>query len=113
VADSTEEATNITDSDIVFDCPHCGKSLAIEERGAGMMIVCPDCQERIQVPTLEEQSPGHPPPETSLPGSAASTESLIAHYDEIGREVELIQAALDRIVGILQDAAAGKPSRRS
>ena len=40
--------------DIIFECPHCGKSLAIEARGAGYMIDCPDCAERIQVPFPEE-----------------------------------------------------------
>jgi len=42
--------TSIQPNDIVFDCPHCGKSLAIDGDGAGMAITCPDCQNVIQVP---------------------------------------------------------------
>jgi transcription elongation factor Elf1 len=43
----------IRDSDIVFDCPHCEKSLAIDCRGAGLTITCPDCSNKVQVPIPE------------------------------------------------------------
>lgn len=46
VADPNE----IRDSDIVFNCPYCEKSLAIDCRGAGLTITCPDCTNNIQVP---------------------------------------------------------------
>lgn len=49
----TAEAADVSESDIVFDCPHCQKSLAIDYRGAGLMITCPDCANRIQVPIPE------------------------------------------------------------
>lgn len=41
-------------NDIVFDCPSCGKSLAIDERGAGLIIECPECDHKIQIPFKEE-----------------------------------------------------------
>lgn len=47
------EATDIRPSDIVFDCPFCQKSLAIDCRGAGLTITCPDCDNRVQVPIPE------------------------------------------------------------
>jgi transcription elongation factor Elf1 len=40
----------IRDSDIVFNCPFCEKSLAIDCRGAGLTIACPDCSNKIAVP---------------------------------------------------------------
>jgi hypothetical protein len=43
----------IRNSDIVFDCPYCEKSLAIDCRGAGLTITCPDCSNIIQVPIPE------------------------------------------------------------
>lgn len=46
VADPNE----VRDSDIVFNCPYCEKSLAIDCRGAGLTITCPDCANKIQVP---------------------------------------------------------------
>jgi hypothetical protein len=47
------DVNEIRDSDIVFDCPCCDKSLAIDCRGAGLTIVCPDCGNKIQVPIPE------------------------------------------------------------
>lgn len=49
----TADQTDIRDSDIVFDCPCCEKSLAIDCRGAGLTIACPDCGNKIQVPIPE------------------------------------------------------------
>ena len=51
VDDETEEAgTEIRDTDIVFDCPHCGHNLAIDYRGAGLQIACVNCGESVLVP---------------------------------------------------------------
>ena len=47
---STDEGTIIRDTDIVFDCPHCGHNLAIDYRGAGLQIECVNCGESVLVP---------------------------------------------------------------
>lgn len=44
------ETAEIRDTDIVFDCPHCGKSLVIDYRGAGLQIDCSQCGESVLVP---------------------------------------------------------------
>jgi len=51
-ADAAEEdgGTVIRDTDIVFDCPHCGHNLAIDYRGAGLQIECVNCGESVLVP---------------------------------------------------------------
>ena len=49
VRENTDEA-EIRDTDIVFDCPHCGKSLVIDYRGAGLQIHCSECGESVLVP---------------------------------------------------------------
>ena len=46
---SAEDA-EIRDTDIVFDCPHCGKNLVIDYRGAGLQINCSECGEPVLVP---------------------------------------------------------------
>ena len=47
----TEAAeAEIRDTDIVFDCPQCGKSLVIDYRGAGLTINCSDCGTPVLVP---------------------------------------------------------------
>ena len=45
--------TVIQDTDIVFDCPHCGHNLAIDYRGAGLQINCVNCGESVLVPIPE------------------------------------------------------------
>jgi len=40
----------IRDTDIVFDCPHCGKNLVIDYRGAGLQINCSECGDSVLVP---------------------------------------------------------------
>lgn len=45
-----EDGADIRDTDIVFDCPHCGHSLAIDYRGAGLQINCVNCGEPVLVP---------------------------------------------------------------
>ena len=45
-----EEDAEINDTDIVFDCPHCGHSLCIDYRGAGLQINCTECGEAVYVP---------------------------------------------------------------
>lgn len=98
--------------DIVFECPQCGKSLAIDPRAAGFVVRCPDCQTEIQVPaTLSESTE-----ETEVLVTAASTEPAASpafevksrasdseRLSQIRGELDLIQAALDRLVGLLGD----------
>ncbi len=50
VDDNDEPETEIRDTDIVFDCPHCGHNLAIDYRGAGLQITCVNCGENVLVP---------------------------------------------------------------
>lgn len=45
-----DDAAEIRDTDIVFDCPHCGKSLVIDYRGAGLQINCSECGDSVLVP---------------------------------------------------------------
>jgi transcription elongation factor Elf1 len=50
MADVPDLEDEIRETDIVFDCPHCGKSLAIDFRGAGLTITCSDCGNEVEVP---------------------------------------------------------------
>jgi len=50
---SADDNSEIKETDIIFDCPNCGKSLAIDYRGAGLTIKCSDCGSDVQVPIPE------------------------------------------------------------
>lgn len=49
----TADQEEIKDTDIVFDCKYCGKSLAIDFKGAGLNIPCSDCDKMVEVPIPE------------------------------------------------------------
>jgi transcription elongation factor Elf1 len=53
MAEPMDQSSEIRETDIVFDCPHCGKSLAIDYRGAGLTIPCTDCGKDVEVPIPE------------------------------------------------------------
>ena len=53
MADNPDQVNDVRESDLVFDCPYCGKSLAIDYRGAGLNIQCSDCGRNVQVPIPE------------------------------------------------------------
>jgi transcription elongation factor Elf1 len=90
LTEETLETTEIKDTDIVFDCPHCSKSLAIDYRGAGLTIPCTDCGNYVEVPipegmdiadidsTAEEQEVRI----LNLRRSLSSAESRIAQLEE-------------------------------
>lgn len=48
-----EETDDIRETDIVFDCPHCGNTLVMDYRGAGLQIECSQCGEKALVPIPE------------------------------------------------------------
>ena len=56
IKDTAEEGraqdgeADIRDTDIVFDCPHCGEVLVIDYRGAGLQINCSHCKKDVLVP---------------------------------------------------------------
>ncbi len=49
-SDAENQDVQIQDTDIVFDCPHCGHNLCIDYRGAGLQINCSECDESVLVP---------------------------------------------------------------
>lgn len=96
-------------TDIIFECPQCGKSLAIDVRGAGYLVKCPDCSTQVQVPGYEQEEEAPvAPPAHDLAATVQHLERLRAadreRLQQVSGEIALIQAALDRIGGLLEDA---------
>ncbi len=122
-----------TDQDVLFECPKCGKSLGINRAGAGLIVSCSECGAKMRVPTPEDElaAEAADEPATDVPLASVSSgvaadevqrlqvgmeelqerlhrlERMRAEYTHkfrrVGQEMELIQAALDRVSSILQD----------
>ena len=54
------DMTEIHEGDILFDCPYCGKNMAIESAGAGLMVPCANCGKPVQVPIPDGRTPEAP-----------------------------------------------------
>jgi predicted nucleic acid-binding Zn-ribbon protein len=123
--------TSLQPNDIVFDCPHCGKSLAIDGEGAGMAITCPDCQNVIQVPypdALAAETAADATQMQLLHEQLAAAQNRVAeltadlnvatlkiehleksqsdlktHLEQMSTEWGVIQNALDRVMALMQE----------
>jgi acetone carboxylase gamma subunit len=109
----SEDAAEPVATDILFECPQCGKSLEIDARGAGYIIVCPDCHNEIQVPAWNDGQDAEAAHEderhrVEIEEMLGQLQAKIARLEQrqrlddqclqrIGDELVLIQAALDRI----------------
>jgi len=51
---------DFTEDDLIFECPFCEKSMAIDKRGMGLTIQCPECEGLVKVPTVSESSDEDP-----------------------------------------------------
>lgn len=90
---------DVAETDILFDCPKCGKSLVIQEQGAGLVVSCPDCGERMQVPVPEriqqelESSPGR----TTLADYTAAAESAPVETEVLRERVERLEVTMEEV----------------
>ncbi|MCF7837595.1 MAG: hypothetical protein K9N49_03105 [Candidatus Marinimicrobia bacterium] len=48
--ENSAAGAEITENDILFDCPYCEKSLTIDRSAEGLVIQCPDCGQDVEVP---------------------------------------------------------------
>jgi predicted RNA-binding Zn-ribbon protein involved in translation (DUF1610 family) len=105
-----QQDVQINDTDIVFDCPHCGHNLCIDYRGAGLQISCSECGEPVLVPIPDgmkiddlDLDPGEILKQLfatrrNLQRAEARAEALKSRLDEV-------QAAVGRIADFLRDDA--------
>ena len=84
--------------DIIFDCPNCGKSLCIEESGAGRVVPCPDCGTRMQVPIPERmQQEMMAPGLTTMADYTAARESAPGGNDAARARVESGEGSVEEL----------------
>jgi len=55
----------ISSSDILFECPSCGRSLVVDESAEGLIVDCPQCQSNVIVPPKQAKTVLAPPPQTT------------------------------------------------
>ena len=94
--ESVQLSGEFQEGDIIFDCPECGKSLAIDPRGAGLMITCPDCESRIQVPFPEEDEAALEEAIEQAPPVTDYAEALAASQQKVRDQMQTLEAVSKR-----------------
>ncbi|MBP7274780.1 MAG: hypothetical protein KBA51_01095 [Kiritimatiellae bacterium] len=85
------------ETDIIFDCPRCGKSLCIEESGAGRVVPCPDCGTRMQVPIPERMTRLLKPGMTTIADYTAAQESPAEDSDVLRERVHQLEGTMEEV----------------
>ena len=98
----------VTASDIVFDCPACGKSLVVDQAAEGMIVDCPQCRTNVIVPPKstrpaapstskkEESRPSEP---TQLAPSDSGDDPLQKRLAVLSGQLREIQAQRTEVTG--------------
>ena len=102
----------IQGSDIIFECPSCSKSMAIDPKAAGLVIACPECGIDIKIPGGAPQStpaPAPPSEEASITISQEKVQLLQQDPNALAKVVEQLPRApyLVALGGALVLAIAG------
>ena len=89
MTDQPRDDDSFTEDDIFFECPHCGKSMAIDKRGMGLTIECPDCGGLVRVPTVSNTSLDDPD-SVKMPTEALAEalESSRKQIDDLTQQVK-------------------------
>lgn len=111
---STEQVKTVSDggtvtaTDILFDCPSCGKSLVVDQAAEGLIVDCPECRTNVIVPPQSTKPPSPPSPTveeskvggpTKLDLSGGVEDSLQAHLSALTRKLKEIQAQRTEVTG--------------
>ena len=102
MAKTVAEGLDIRDTDVLFACPYCEKSLVIDQRAAGLMVTCPDCKEEVIVPPDSEFPPNHggiqlTPDQRieslthALQASHEDIRRLSTHLQEVGKRRKVLE----------------------
>ena len=97
------DAEDIPETDIAFECPHCGKSLSIDQRGAGLVIRCTQCGEPVTVPIPEGME---------IEDFDATPEELSAQLLQTRQALAKAQKQADELAAELAAAIAERDSLR-
>lgn len=92
-----EDVTDILEGDILFDCPHCGKNMAIEAAGAGLMVPCASCGRPVQVPIPDTGTPEAPVATVPRPITAGDEDPQTT-IRQLDAALAMANQTIDRLV---------------
>ena len=98
MSDMESTTDDFTEDDLIFECPFCDKSMAIDKRGMGLTIQCPDCEGLVKVPTVSETSE-EDPHSVSLPveGLADALEEHRSELEELKEKLSSVKLLKEKL----------------
>ncbi len=82
-------------NDIFFECPSCGKSLGIDERGAGLVVTCTDCGAKMKVPVPDFSLRNTPEPGTMTMANYTEAEELTGDLAQAGNAIDRLKLEIE------------------
>ena len=105
-----KDDVEISERDVVFECPSCAKSLAIDRRGAGLTISCPQCSEPVRVPMPPDELVQHPPMDHSE--EYADATGLQSGLDESQKKIQELTDSLNRLASEQEKMEAQRDAQK-
>lgn len=93
-------------SDIRFRCPSCRKKLAVGSEGAGTLIICPRCRDRITIPNRSASEA-----ELATPGKARGAETTTQIHVGEDHPKEVLAELVAEVGSLRKEVAAGETLR--
>jgi DNA-directed RNA polymerase subunit RPC12/RpoP len=84
-----------TSEDIFFECPACGKSLGIDEQGAGLVVTCTDCGTKMKVPIPDFSLRNAPEPGTMTMANYTEAEELTGAAASSGNAIDRLKVEIE------------------
>lgn len=92
------DLAEVREGDILFDCPFCGKNMAIEAAGAGLMVPCASCGKQVQVPIPDAATPESPIAERPRPAVPAGDEDSEAVLRQLDAALAMANQQIDKLM---------------
>lgn len=98
MTEPTNDKIEFTDDDIIFECPFCSKSMAIDKRGMGLTINCPQCNGMVRVPMVSE-STDTPPHSMNMPldGLADALDESRDEIDDLKQKITTLESLREQL----------------
>lgn len=90
MAELASQTVTVTEEDIFFFCPSCGKSMVIDARAVGLVVDCPACRFEVEVPAQSQEAP---PATDVIPPDGVGDERSV----EMTKALEVAQNDIQRL----------------
>jgi DNA-directed RNA polymerase subunit RPC12/RpoP len=90
-------AITVSEEDILFECPRCGKSMVVDQKAAGLIVDCPQCHIDVVVPS-KPPTIGDVMPNLAAVASQLAADDVLFECPECGKSMVINDSAVGAYV---------------